>query len=291
MSRPTRNSPNGKKSGFTSVSKGKTRTKRASHKPARSKPAHSRPTRGDSPPNTRLKGLIWGQHAVIASLNNSNRHIKQGWITAKARSRLDLEHENRLTTVEPSYLDELIPDGAAHQGIAVQAGNLPGIALPDLARPAKGLLLVLDQITDPHNVGTIFRIAAAFGAKGIIMQDRNAPPLDGATAKVAVGYVETIPACLVTNIADSLITLKESGWIVTGLAGETDMTLEQALAPPKNATHPANVIVLGAEGPGLRPRVRTQCDYLARIPMPGGAESLNVATAAAIAAYEASKLG
>lgn len=234
---------------------------------------------------------IWGQHAVIAALSNRARTIHEIWMTEPAARRISLPpHLNAVVVrqVEPGELDHKFA-GALHQGLAIRASAPPDSTIDAIAQPAKGLILVLDQITDPHNVGAMFRLCAAFGARGIIMQDRKAPPLSGATAKVAVGCVETVPYALVSNIGNTLNDLRQRGWLVTGLAGETDLPLERALILPKNASAPANVIVMGAEGPGLRPRVRDCCDQLARIPMPGGAESLNVSTAAAIAMYEASR--
>ena len=155
-----------------------------------------------------------------------------------------------------------------------------------------GLILVLDQITDPHNVGAMLRLCSAFGVRALVMQTRKAPPLSGALAKVAVGCLETIPVCLETNIANTLQNLQRLGWMVTGLAGETDLELKDAVSKDKNGGGGKHVIVMGAEGPGLRERVRKTCDQLAKIPMmsdpvAGQAESLNVATAAAIALYEA----
>lgn len=233
---------------------------------------------------------IWGRHAVQAALDNDNRHIHEILATRSGQDKLSTAARPNLSVrnVSPQDLDHTLPTGATHQGIAARVGRLGAAHLDEIAKPAQGLILVLDQITDPHNVGAMFRLASAFGAKGVIMQSRNAPPLFGATAKVAVGSIERVPHVLVTNIANTLITLKDAGWRVTGLAGETDQSLSQALNHAQ-----AEVIVMGAEGPGLRKRVRETCDQLARIPMPGtqiyGAESLNVATAAAIALYEASR--
>ncbi|WP_017931900.1 TrmH family RNA methyltransferase [Robiginitomaculum antarcticum] len=276
MSRPPRNSRKPKNSAKNRAPTAKT----AAPQDSRARPAQNRQ-------QSLSKGLIWGQHAVIAALANPRRQIHKGWVSPAARARLNLDKEARLIETDPAQIDNLVPKGAVHQGLALHCAPLAPADIDAIMAPAEGLILVLDQLTDPHNVGAMFRLAAAFGARGIIMQDRKAPPLDGAVAKVAVGYVETVPCATVTNIANTLLSLREDGWMVTGLAGETDLTLQQALRLPKNATVAANVIVLGAEGPGLRKRVRDCCDQVARIPMPGGAESLNVSTAAAIAVYEA----
>lgn len=209
-------------------------------------------------------------------------------VTESTLARLDLP-DNALPyrIVLPAQLDRDF--GQGHQGVAIKAAPLEWPDISDLAAQDSegGLILVLDQITDPHNVGAMLRLCSAFGAKALVMQTRKAPPLSGAAAKVAVGCVETVPVCLVTNIANTLQDLQKQNWMVTGLAGETDLELSQALSGGGN-----HVIVMGAEGPGLRARVRDNCDQLARIPMmssdvAGEAESLNVATAAGIALYEA----
>lgn len=234
-------------------------------------------------------GWIWGAHACIAALSNPKRTIHQIMMTEAAQSRYDIPDGAPLPKiVMPGNLDKQM-GGTAHQGIAMKCAPLQWPALEDLCESAdeNALVLVLDQITDPHNVGAMMRLCSAFGVTALVMQDRNSPPMAGATAKVAVGCVESVPVCLVTNIANTLDTLKKQGFMVTGLAGETDLSLSQTLGHTGR-----HAIVMGAEGPGLRERVMKTCDQLARIPMmsanvPGQAESLNVATAAGIALYEA----
>ena len=235
-------------------------------------------------------GWIWGRHAVTAALANPRRTLHELWLTEAAARKLGgrlggapLPLPHRET--DPRELDNILPGGTVHQGFALRAAPLEWPPLDALARDTD-LVLVLDQVTDPHNVGAMLRLASAFGAGVLVMQSRHAPPLVGAAAKVAAGCLETVPTALVTNIANTLDALKSLGFQVTGLAGDTPLTLSQALRPGKIA------LVLGAEGPGLRPRVAKTCDQLARIPMQspgtsGTAESLNVATAAAIALYEA----
>ena len=244
---------------------------------------------GSGPKKGMGNQIIWGQHAGLAALENPKRTIHHIYASPKMAARLKLEalaqaKNTKLTIVEPSELDRLLPDGTAHQGLAMACAPLPTTHLDEIANPAAGLIIVLDQITDPHNVGAMFRLAKAFNAKAIVMQSRHAPPLFGATTKVAVGTLESVPAVMVTNIANTLLSLQNEGWRVTGLAGEATIDLEQAFVRAEG-----EVVVMGAEGPGLRPRVRDCCDQLAKIPMPGGAESLNVSTAAAIALYEASR--
>ncbi len=250
---------------------------------------NQRENKRDSRPN-KHENWIWGYHGVKAALENPKRTHHKLYITRKTAEKLGVALlvplKNNVFVMHPGDIDDLLQNGAVHQGAALLSAPLPAYDLQDIAEPATGMIVVLDQITDPHNVGAMFRLAAAFGAKAIIMQTRNAPPLAGAVTKVAVGTVETVPHVLVTNIANTLLDLQKTGWRVTGLAGEAKITLEQAFI---NAE--AEVIVMGAEGPGLRKRVRDCCDQLAKIPMPGseksGAESLNVSTAAGIALYEA----
>ena len=246
-------------------------------------------------PNRSRKGggqqsWIWGWHAVQAVLANPRRTVHQIMATESAADRLGLSDGRAdLKIVAANHIDNVLPRGAAHQGVAVKAAPLEWPALSDLADDADddALILVLDQITDPHNVGAMLRLASAFGVTALVMQTRKAPPLSGATAKVAVGCVETVPVCLETNIAQTLKTLQGFGYRTVGLAGETETALSDALDRGGR-----NAIVMGAEGPGLRELVARNCDLLARIPMrsaavPGQAESLNVATAAGIALYEA----
>lgn len=211
-------------------------------------------------------------------------------MTEAAQARMKIPPGGTLPRIiDPQLLDKSLPRGASHQGIAVKAAPLewPDLEVVADGVEGDGLILVLDQITDPHNVGAMLRLCSAFGVSALVMQTRHAPPLSGALAKVAVGCLETVPVCLETNISNALINLQRIGWMVTGLAGETETELSQALSGGGK-----HVIVMGAEGPGLRDRVRKTCDQLARIPMMSGnargeAESLNVATAAGIALYEA----
>lgn len=287
MSRPTRNTKNLKNSSKTSPS--------ARNRKARPVKGGLRGPKTEKREGGRTKDWLWGTHAVIAALGNARRTSFELRASPRALQKLPAgltqKHSHlKIIETEPSALDQFLPTGTAHQGLALRASAPPSTPLNELASHAEGTLLVLDQVTDPQNVGAMFRLAKAFGLSGIIMQDRYAPPLSGATAKVSVGTLESVPFALVTNIANSLNELKDMGWMVTGLAGESELTLSQAFTLPKNATAKANVIVMGAEGPGLRLRVRGCCDQLAKIEMPGGAESLNVSTAAAIAIYEAVKL-
>lgn len=224
---------------------------------------------------------IWGQHAVEAAIGNENREIVRRVATENAIRRTGL---SGFEALDPKALDKLLPPGAVHQGLAVRAKPVEAAALEDvIAGPdAPACLCVLDQISDPHNLGAIFRSAAAFGVGGLVLQTRHTPPITGIVAKAAAGAVEAVPEIRVVNIARAIDQLGGAGYHTIGLAGEGVETLDAAI---RGAGRVA--FVMGAEGSGLRPAVAKACATLARIPMQPGMESLNVSNAAAIAFYEA----
>lgn len=188
--------------------------------------------------------------------------------------------------LSPGEIGDMLPPGAVHQGIAAQFEPLPEMPLEDLIATGTSRIAVLDQVSDPHNLGAIFRSAAAFGFGGLVLQTRNAPPITGIVAKSAAGAIETVPECRVVNISRALETLSEAGYHTVGLAGSGRANVRQALSGADKVA-----IVLGAEGPGLRPGVAKACAELAHIPISEAMESLNVSNAAAIAFYEASERG
>ena len=230
--------------------------------------------------------FVWGRHPVLAALANPARK-GMGRLLATADRAAELERDNlahghRVEIVEVQALDRMLPSGAVHQGLAFKVQPLEGVALEDIAEPASGVIVMLDQLTDPQNVGAIFRSALAFGARGIVVQDRHSPALAGALAKASAGATERLPCARVTNLSRALEKLADLGWRAVGLDGAAELTLDQALdAQP-------TVLVMGSEGDGVRRLVAEHCDLMARIPMPGGFESLNVSNAAAIALYVAS---
>lgn len=248
-----------------------------------SRPARPQQSRSYDAPDDGA-AWIWGTHAAQAALNNPKRRILEIVATSNMAHALNIVHP-KLKCMEPREIEARLPPGAVHQGVALRAEPLPRVRLEELAKPAGGALLVLDQVTDPRNAGAILRSAAAFGARGVVMQDRKAPPLSGGLAKSAVGAAETIPAAVVVNLSKAVTELNERGWRTIALAGDADMTLEDAVAGAD-----AVVFVLGAEDKGVRPGVREACAMAARIPITEGAESLNVSTAAAIALYEWSRV-
>ncbi|MGA0606793.1 23S rRNA (guanosine(2251)-2'-O)-methyltransferase RlmB [Phenylobacterium sp. VNQ135] len=229
---------------------------------------------------------IWGWHAVEAALANDRRGAPLRLLATPERARQLEARFGRRTPIEPTdnqAIGHVLPQGAVHQGVALKPGALPDVDLADFAPRPGAVILMLDQVTDPQNVGAILRSAAAFGAAGLVLQDRHAPKLTGALAKAAAGAVERTPVARVVNLSRALDELTDAGWRAVGLAGDADRTLAEALdgAP--------TVLVMGSEGEGLRRLVAEHCDELAKIPMPGGFESLNVSNAAAIALYEASR--
>ena len=230
--------------------------------------------------------FVWGRHPVLAALANPARK-GMGRLLATPDRAAEIErdhlapHGHKVEVIEPQALDRMLPAGAVHQGMAFKVTPLEGVALEDIAEPASGVIVMLDQLTDPQNVGAIFRSALAFGARGIVVQDRHSPALAGALAKASAGATERLPCARVTNLSRALEKLADMGWRAVGLDGAADLTLEQALDGQPT------VLVMGSEGDGVRRLVAEHCEAMAKIPMPGGFESLNVSNAAAIALYEA----
>jgi 23S rRNA (guanosine2251-2'-O)-methyltransferase len=226
---------------------------------------------------------FWGRHAIAAALANPERDIIRIWATREAVAGLDIPTSVPVVFSDVADLGKMVPRDAPHQGLVAEVGRLEDILLADLLDSAEDgrPLIVLDQVTDPHNVGAILRSAAAFGALGLVTQDRHAPAESGALAKAASGALETVPWVRVVNLARALDDMAEAGFWRIGLTGDADTTLAEALGPKRVA------LVLGAEGEGMRQNTESHCDALARLPI-SGIESLNVSNAAAIALYAAS---
>jgi 23S rRNA (guanosine2251-2'-O)-methyltransferase len=226
---------------------------------------------------------LWGRHAVAAALANPERTVAKIWVTHDAAPQFDFGRSIPVTYADAADLGRLVPKDAPHQGIVAEVERLEEIWLADLlAQAGEGRpLLVLDQVTDPHNVGAILRSAAAFDALGLVTQDRHAPPESGALAKAASGALESVPWVRVVNLARALDEIADAGFWRVGLTGEADVNLAQALGPAKVA------LVLGAEGEGMRHNTQAHCDALAKLPISDRIESLNVSNAAAIALYAA----
>lgn len=227
---------------------------------------------------------FWGRHAVMAAIDNPDRRIIKIWGTRDTVTALDLPPNMPVAYCDVTDLARFVPKDAPHQGIVVEVAPLEDVWLGDILdaheddpRP----ILILDQVTDPHNVGAIFRSAAAFDAIAVVTQDRHAPPESGVLAKSASGALEIVPWVRVVNLARALEEIAEHGYWRIGLAGHAEVTLAEALAPQRNA------LVLGAEGDGMRHNIEEHCDQLAKLPISDAMESLNVSNAAAIALYAA----
>ena len=226
---------------------------------------------------------FWGRHAVAAALANPERTVAKLWVTREAAPDFDIASDITVTYADVADLGRLVPKDAPHQGIVAEVERLEDIWLGELLQdaPERRPLLVLDQVTDPHNVGAILRSAAAFDALGIVTQDRHAPPESGALAKAASGALEIVPWVRVVNLSRALDEIAEAGFWRVGLTGDAEMTLAEAMGPARVA------LVLGAEGEGMRHNTTAHCDALARLPISERIESLNVSNAAAIALYAA----
>jgi 23S rRNA (guanosine2251-2'-O)-methyltransferase len=227
---------------------------------------------------------LWGRHAVEAALKNPDRVHRKLWATREGVDSLDGELPENFAVewAQGADLARLVARDAPHQGLVLECDPLEDMFLADVLdndplRP----VIVLDQVTDPHNVGAIMRSAAAFNACAIVTQDRHAPVESGTLAKSASGALEVLPWVRVVNLARALEEIAEAGYWRIGLTGTAETTLGEALP-----TGPV-ALVLGAEGDGMRHNITQHCDALAKLPISEVMESLNVSNAAAIALYAA----
>lgn len=224
---------------------------------------------------------LYGHHAVLAALGNPARAIRRVVATKNALPKLaQWAGAHTIEEVDSRFLEKNLPDGAVHQGLAAEVAPLPRPDLHDIlnVNPTRPLLL-LDQVTDPHNIGAILRSAAAFDAEAIIITAHGAPAESAVMAKAASGALEMIPLVAVTNLSQAMELIKKAGYWVAGLDGEAKQTLAEAKLGQKTA------LVLGAEGRGLRRLTAERCDLLVRLPISPRMESLNVSNAAAVALY------
>lgn len=250
-----------------------------------------KPPGGDARKPDRNTVLIWGIHAVRAAWLNPARRCFRLWLSEAAQktfaTTLVEARENLLKRPDPKFserpeLDRLTPPGSVHQGIVLEAEPLREPALHELIAgdAPPDCLVMLDQVTDPHNIGAILRSAAALGAGAVILTERNAPGMTGVLAKAASGAAEYVPQVHVVNLSRALDELRQAGYWSVGLAEEGAKNLDACDLSGRT------VLVLGAEGEGLRQLTRKKCDELARLPTGGPIGSLNVSNAAAIALYE-----
>jgi len=252
-----------------------------SRKPSARPAWRERDSQADGP------AILYGWHTVTMALANPKRRIRKLLLTENAERRLaeeKIDTRVKPEIVRPQEIDRRLSPDAVHQGLLAEADPLPS---PDIATlKLEGMVLVLDQITDPHNVGAILRSAAAFAVKAIVTTARHSPEATGVLAKAASGALELVPLVTVQNLARALTALNERGFMTVGLDSQgsediADVALREPLA-----------LVLGAEGKGLRQLTRETCQVVARLDMPGEIKSLNVSNAAALALYVgASRLG
>ncbi|MCE8000008.1 MAG: 23S rRNA (guanosine(2251)-2'-O)-methyltransferase RlmB [Rhodobiaceae bacterium] len=250
----------------------KTKKNRGKRRPA--------PSDGQKPDTG--SAYLYGLHAVTEALANEKRKISQLVCTSSVAK--ELEVGGQITRINPilaetGEISDMLPPGAVHQGIALKTNPLHE---PDLDQVMEGAtrLALLDQVTDPHNVGAILRSAAVFGISGLVMTDRNSPPQSGVLAKSASGALEHVSICRVSNLSRAIESLIKQGFTIIGLDGDSDHELSTIDTSGKVA------LVLGAEGAGLRRLTREKCDWLAKLPASGPMRSLNVSNAAAVAFYE-----
>jgi 23S rRNA (guanosine2251-2'-O)-methyltransferase len=227
---------------------------------------------------------LYGLHTVRAALANPKRKVKRAVLTARAAEEIGTKLLGRVRheTADADTVTRLLPPGAVHQGVALQCEPLARRKLEDALMPSerRRIVLVLDQITDPHNEGAILRTAAAFGVCAVVVQDRHTPPETGVLAKAASGALDIVPLVAVVNIARTLEELGKLDFWRIALTGDGDAALKEAAGTGDVA------LVLGSEGSGIRRLVRERCDAAASVPIDSAMESLNVSNAAAIALYE-----
>ena len=240
----------------------------------------------ENPAKSKAAEQIYGFHPVVAALNNPARRNWRLLLTPEVRDSAHMAElesgvkESR--TVTRQQIDAMLPPGAIHQGLLLECAPLPTFSLDETCAPDldRAPVLLLDQVSDPQNIGAILRSAAAFGARAVVLQERHSPAATSAMAKAASGALETVPVVRVTNLSRAMGQLKNMGYWLIGLESDAKMELSAELT-----RHPV-ALVLGAEGSGLRRLTRKNCDTLASIKLADSMHSLNVSNAAAVALYQ-----
>lgn len=231
--------------------------------------------------------IVYGRHAVLAALANPKRKVEKILCTKENAAEINKVSKIAPKIVERKEIDKILGQEAVHQGFALYCSRLENPAMEDLLDLAGEQdnchVLILDQVTDPQNIGAIIRSAVAFDTLALIVQDKNSPIESGAMDKAAAGMIEYLPIVRVTNLARALAQLKDAGFWVIGMDGYAETTIADLKKGGKNA------IVMGSEGKGMRRLIEESCDIAVRLPISEKTESLNVATAAAITLYEINK--
>ncbi|HBR67855.1 MAG TPA: 23S rRNA (guanosine(2251)-2'-O)-methyltransferase RlmB [Rhodospirillaceae bacterium] len=251
---------------------------------------------GQNRQGTQNKPTLYGFHAVREAWLNPERTVINLYVTDQSRKGFEAtlqEAKNKglrrpaPTIIDKNQIDRMLPRDAVHQGLALAANPLPETGVDDFVisagNRARTVLIMLDQVTDPHNVGAILRSACAFGASGMVLQRMHAPALEGVLAKTACGAVEHVPVAYETNLSRAIETLKDGGFFVIGLDEHDKNSIGKINFPEKT------LLVLGSEGEGIRRLVKENCDVVACLPTHGPIHSLNVSNAAAVALFAATK--
>lgn len=239
-------------------------------------------------------GQIWlyGRHPVMAAIANPNRKINKVFCTQEnaeeAKKAIAASHrQTPLSIIDRKELDKYLPRDAVHQGFAAQCFKLEDYTLDEICRQADNQpnchILILDQVTDPQNIGAIIRSCVAFDTLALILQDKNSPQESGAMAKASAGMIEQLPICRVTNLSRAIKQLKDSGFWILGMDGYAQTYIDNINKTGKIA------LIMGSEGKGMRRLIEENCDATVKLPISPTVESLNVSTAAAIALYEVNK--
>ncbi|MBE6448843.1 MAG: 23S rRNA (guanosine(2251)-2'-O)-methyltransferase RlmB [Alphaproteobacteria bacterium] len=236
------------------------------------------------PSNTKKQLILYGRHAVISALNNPKRKTIKLLCTKDTASEVKQYNPQ---IVDRKEIEKLLPPDSVHQGFALVCNELPPVSLEEIIEIANTkdscTILILDQVTDPQNIGAIIRSAVAFNTLAIIIQDKNSPPETGTMAKASAGMIEHLPIIRVTNLSRAIEQLKKAGFWTIGMDGYAQNTPANIKKGGKNA------IIMGSEGKGMRRLVEENCDITIKLPMNPKVESLNVATAASIILYELNK--
>ena len=243
-------------------------------------------TSGDSKSSAHLEHWLYGYHAVLAALRNPRRERSRFLATTEAAARIRRDEPSAgPEIVDRQILDKLLPHGAVHQGMALSVRAIAPTALEQILADAaaNAVILVLDQVTDPQNVGAALRNAAAFGATALILTERRSTSAEATLAKAASGALETLPLVRVTNLARALDQMKSAGFWCIGLAETAKERLDSAPLDGRVA------LILGAEGSGLRRLTRKRCDLLIALPTRPPITSINIAAASAVALYEVAR--
>lgn len=237
--------------------------------------------------------ILYGRHAVFAAIANTERQITKILCTKDNFEEIDAQcdrHEvdtRKINIVDRKEIDKILPVDAVHQGFAMYCHELPDYSIEEICDMAveqeRCHVLILDQVTDPQNIGAIIRSCAAFNTLALVIQDKNSPCETGSMAKAAAGALEITPVCRVTNLARAIEQLKEVGFWTVGMDGHSETTIDKLNKAGKTA------IIMGSEGKGMRRLVEESCDSVVKLPISEKVESLNVSTAAAIALYEINK--